>query len=580
MKRALKIIVPILLALGIIVSAVWYFIQYDRGFTQDILISCARKAENNGNHRLSTFFYDWAYRQSDEDETVAIELAEQYKQIGNYTKAEFTLSNAIADGGSAELYAALCKTYVEQDKLLDAVTMLDNIADPKIKAELDALRPKAPIASHEQGFYSEYFDLSITAESGSIFISTSKDFPSQENAPLIKPLTLPAGETMIQALAVDEYGLVSRLSIFSYTITGVIEEVTIDDAAMDTAIREILQVGADHVFYTNELWSVTELEIPADTQKLDDLSKLSFLEKLTISDANFENYDALSSLSSLAELVILNTDLSSEDVKIISGLPKLTHLTLVGCGLSGIQDLSACTNLVYLDMNNNAVKDLSPLANLRNLNYLNMSHNAISDLAALKDLTKLDWLDVSYNTIASTAPLAACSAMTRLYIQNNALTGLDGMGTLANLTHLYAANNQILDVSVLRDNIHLTELDISYNSISDITQLDTLKQLQNFNFAHNQVSALPAFSKDCHLVLIDGTANQLSNIDELGGLPQLNKVFMDYNAGITSVDSLAQCRKLLEVRVLATNVDNVDKLKELGVIVAYAPVNLPTEETV
>ena len=579
MKKALKIIVPIVLGLAIIVSAVWYFIQYDRGFTQDILIACARKAEDNGNRSLSAFFYNWAYRQSDEDETVAIELAEQYKLAGNYTKAEYTLSNAISDGGSAELYTALCKTYVEQDKLLDAVTMLDNIADPQIKAELDARRPKAPVASHEQGFYSEYFELAITSEIGDVFVSTSKDYPSLENEPLTKAMTLPSGETVIQALAVDESGLVSPLSVFSYTITGVIEEVSISDPAMDAAIREILQVSSDHVFYSNELWSVTELEIPTEAKNLDDLSKLSFLEKLTISEASFDSYAPLSSLNSLAELVILNTALTPEDVKIISTLPKLTHLTLVGCGLSGIQDLSACSGLVYLDMNNNAVKDLSPLADLRSLNYLNMSHNAISDLSALKDLTKLDWLDVSYNTITSTAPLAACSAMTRLYIQNNSLTALEGVGNLANLTHLYAANNQIADVSPLRDNINLTELDISYNAVTDITQLDTLKLLQNFNFAHNQVTALPAFPKDSHLVLIDGTENQLSSIDALGGLPQLNKVYMDYNAGITSVDALAQCRKLLEVRVLATSVANVDKLKELGVVVAYAPVTLPTEET-
>ena len=33
------------------------------------------------------------------DAAGAIELAEQYKSSGNFTKAEFTLSNAIADGG-------------------------------------------------------------------------------------------------------------------------------------------------------------------------------------------------------------------------------------------------------------------------------------------------------------------------------------------------------------------------------------------------------------------------------------------------------------------------------------------------
>ena len=52
---------------------------------------------------------------------------------------------------------------------------------------------------------------------------------------------------------------------------------------------------------------------------------------------------------------------------------------------------------------------------------------------------------------------------------------------------------------------------------------------------------------------------------------------MDNNAQITSVDCLSTCSKLMEVRVLATGVTNVSKLKELGIVVAYTPVGSVTE---
>ena len=133
MKRALKRILPILLGIVVIVSIVWYLFVYDRDFTRDMLLTQARFFEGQGNHTVAAWLYDQAYRQSEDNESVAIELAEQFKAAGNYTKAEYTLSNAIADGGSAELYVALCKTYVEQDKLLDAVTMLDNITDAAVQ---------------------------------------------------------------------------------------------------------------------------------------------------------------------------------------------------------------------------------------------------------------------------------------------------------------------------------------------------------------------------------------------------------------------------------------------------------------
>ena len=147
MKRLLHILVPLMLSLLILISIGWYFLKYDPQFTRDILLSQARYQDEIGNHSAAVWFYDLAYLQSDHDDSVALELAEQYIAIGNFTKAEYTLSHAIADGADVQLYIALCKTYVMQNKLLDAVTMLNNVADPAIKDQLTALRPEAPVPS-------------------------------------------------------------------------------------------------------------------------------------------------------------------------------------------------------------------------------------------------------------------------------------------------------------------------------------------------------------------------------------------------------------------------------------------------
>ena len=173
MKKALRIIVPILLAIALIGCMIWYLFVYDREFTRDILLQQARNAEYKGKHELAEWFYNTAYAYADNDESFAIEMANQYKSVGNYTKAEYTLSNAIADGGTAELYMALCKTYVEQDKILDAVNMLDNIADPAIKAELEAMRPTAPVADPVSGFYNQYMDVTISSSAGTLYVNTA-----------------------------------------------------------------------------------------------------------------------------------------------------------------------------------------------------------------------------------------------------------------------------------------------------------------------------------------------------------------------------------------------------------------------
>ena len=144
MKKFLSFLVSLLLVAAIIASIGWYLFVYDRDFTRDALLSQARYNDLYGNARLSSWFYNLAYEHSGRDENVAIELANQYKSDGNYTKAEVTLSNAIKNKGTVELYSALSKTYVQQDKLMDAVAMLDNIADPAMKQALEVLRPSIP----------------------------------------------------------------------------------------------------------------------------------------------------------------------------------------------------------------------------------------------------------------------------------------------------------------------------------------------------------------------------------------------------------------------------------------------------
>ena len=115
MKKFFRIIIPIILVLAIIACIGWYLFIYDRDFTRDMLLQGARFFDKQGNHAISGWFYDRAYEQASDNDAVAIELAEQHMADGNFTKAEYTLTRAISDGGSTQLYLALCKTYAEQD---------------------------------------------------------------------------------------------------------------------------------------------------------------------------------------------------------------------------------------------------------------------------------------------------------------------------------------------------------------------------------------------------------------------------------------------------------------------------------
>ena len=570
MKRALRIIVPVMLALLILVSIAWYSFVYDRAFTRDILLHQARYHSTRGIPELGSWFYDLAYDYSGQDENVAIELANQFKAEGNYTKAEYTLSNAVADGGTVELYIALCKTYVEQDKLLDAVNMLDNVTDPTIKQQLEAMRPAAPAANPAPGFYNQYISVTLDGNGGTIYYTTGTEYPSTEDEPYSEPITLGSGETNIYAITVAENGLVSPLTLLGYTVGGVIEEVTFTDTALEVAVRDQLGVDMDYPLYTDELWTITDLTVPKEASSLDDLTKLPYLETLVIHDLRIDSLKFLSSLTALKELDLTGCRFPSDDLSLISTIPTLERLTLTDCALSTVAGLETAQSLVYLNLSNNTIRNLESLSALMSLKELNLQHNALTGLTALSTLTGLEKLDVSYNSLTSIAPAATCVGLTWLDVGNNELDNLGAVDNLPNLSYLAAAGNSLENVEILANCNALTELHVQSNEIEDISCLSALTGLKILNFSNNEVTALPSWPDGSALYSIDGSYNKLTSISGLSHLQNLAYIYMDYNQ-ITDVTALADCYGLVQLNIYGNEVSDVSDLTARDIIVNYDP---------
>lgn len=577
MKKFIKVLIPIILVLAIIACIGWYLFIYDRDFTRDMLLEGARYFDSQGNHAVSGWLYDQAYEQANNNDAVAIELANQHKSDGNYTKAEYTLTKAISDGGSTELYVALCKTYAEQDKLLDVVKLLDAVlseestVDLQVKQELQALRPAAPTCSPAAGFYNQYVDAEITCESGTLLVNPNGEYPSISDEPYSKPIELADGENTLYAIAFSENGLVSPLSVFGYTIGGVIKEVSFADAAMEEAIRLHLAVDSEKVLYTNDLWSLTYFTVPSEAKDLSDLSYLTFVEDLAIDSVPAGQLNYLSALVNLTSLQIRNTAVSTDELKLIGALPKLESLTLSGCGLSTAAGLEAATGLKYLDLSQNTIRDLMPMANMSDLQEAHLQNNAINDLTPLSGLKSLAKLDVTFNLLTTLAPAYNCTTLTSLAAGNNSVESLAGIEKLIGLEYLDLSKNKLSDISPIGSCVTIKELDISDNSITDISAFSTLVNMTEFNFSRNNVEELPAFEKDCALVTIDGSYNKLTSLKPLSGLQNLNNVFLDYNEKLTSIKALVDCNRLVQVKVYGTKVKDVTALLEMDIIVEFDP---------
>lgn len=570
MKRLLKFLVPFVLAVGIIISIGWYLFVFDREFTRDLLISQARFFESRGNSDAAAQLYDMAYDYTGKDEDVAIELANQYKVAGNYTKAEYTLTSAIADGGTAELYVALCKTFVEQDKLLDAVAMLDNIADPAIKQELDMLRPATPQTNPAPGYYNQYIKLDFIQAEGTLICTLDGDYPSIHDAPFTEPITLPGGETIIYAIRIAENGLVSPLAIAGYTIGGVIEEAEFADPAMELAMREQLGIPEEDPVMTDQLWEITEFTVPADATVLSDLSFLPYLEKLTIQERKLDSLSPLAPLMNLKELDLTGCRFPAAELKTVAALTDLEKLTLADCGLSTIADLAGARKLVYLDVSSNTLRNLEPLIEMENLQELYLQHNAVTALDALVTLSELSKLDISFNSVSSITPLAACTKLVWLNAGNNLLTQLEGIDTFSALTHLYVDHNSLTSVTSLAALTGLIELDISNNALGNINELSALTLLVKLNCSHNDLEYLPSWPKGSALSVLDASYNNIVSLYPLMDLEDLTYVYVDYNQ-LNTLDHIANCYRLVMVNAYGNDIDDVSLLTKHNIIVNYDP---------
>lgn len=572
MNRALRIIVPMILAIALIACTAWYFLVYDQALTKELLLTQARNFEANGRHKLSAFLYDLAYIQSSQEDLVAIELAQQYLDIGNFTKAEYTLSQAIATNPTPELYIALCDVYVQQDKLMDAVNMLDTVHDLEIWSVLDALRPDAPAMSPEPGFYSTYLTLEIVEAPGTLYISTDGDYPSIEKDLYTDPITLSSGETVIYAIRIGENNLVSPLRIFGYTVGGVIEEVQFTDKAMEAAIRQAIGVSEDSQVYTDQLWDVASFVVPAEADSLEDLKYLPYVRDLVIPAESQGELVVLSALTCLESLRIEGRKLSTDDLSIIATRNTLKALYLPSCSVSSVTELASLTDLEVLDLSSNTIRNLTPLTGMTGLKELYLANNAINALDVVVNMPDLEILDVSYNSISNLSPVFTLrSSMHELYAANNQINSILGIADLQNLNILDLSFNVLSDVKMLTALTDLNQLNLSNNSIFSIDGLETMAHLRLLNVSYNQITALPAFPAGCELVSIDLSHNQVASLEPLAGLPWLNTVNADYNPDIEDLMPLDSCPVLIKVNVYGTKVIEVSFLTAKSIIVNFDP---------
>lgn len=559
MKRVLKIVIPLVVVLALLGTAAWFFLSFRADLTAGFLRGQAAKMVERERYSRAVTYYNWAWQLDPENQEIPLALAEAYAGSGNYTKAEYTLVRAIsARPQDVDLYVALCQVYVAQDKLLDAVQMLDRTSDAEVKAALDELRPAAPVLSPENGYYTEYTEVTADGGGNAVYLSIDGDYPSMEDDAYTGPVTLPGGETMVMAVAVDENQMVSQAVQNGYTIGGVVEPVTLNDPAIDAAVREQLGMTAGETLMTDDLWSIAELTLPDTVADLADLSHFTGLTTLTIQNVSGLDFSVLSQLTALQTLDLSGCTISSGSLDAIAGLTGLRVLRLNNCALTDINALSQLTALTELQLANNSLTDIGVTSLMLDLETVTLTNNPVTSIAGLSACTKLKSLDISGCSVTSIASLSGKTA----------------------LETLLAGNNQIADLSPLEGCTALAVLEVPYNLVSDISVLAQLPALTRFVGNNNQITAVPDFDEETSkLQYIQLDYNEVADLAGLQGINSLNYVYADYNQ-VETILPLKNNINLIQINVWDNPIpeEEVKSLQENSIIVNYNPNYEPPEE--
>ena len=572
MKSFFKLLLVLLLVAVLVAGVYWFFFRYRTDVTADLLTKIGDSKMESQSYETAARYYGWANELQPRDVELSLKLAKANREIGNYTRTERALVNAIYGAPErTDLYVELSKVYIEQDKLMDAQQMLDSIANEQVLRELSERRPAAPTIDPPGGYYSEYITVKLEpGDDAACYFTTNGQFPSLSTDAYTAPVELEGGETTVCAVSVDDEGLVSQAVYVGYTVAGVVEDAEFADRTLEEYVQELLHRGSRRL-QTDELWSITELTLPEGLTTLDDLHYFTGLTSLTAHGLPEMDYSALLSMPGLTYLDLSGCTITTETLSQIAACPKLETLNLSGCGLSNLNPLAPMTTLKTLDLSDNSISAIGMLTGLTELESLNLSKNALTVLPDMAHWSRLLKLDLSYNALTTIASLYVCVSLQELNISHNRLTGINAVGSLVLLTKLDASNNQVQDVGSLRTLTKLTEFTMRDNKLLSIDFLANIPSITDVDIDYNDVTAVPDFPDDCKLVNFSAAHNFLEDLSGLGGLQNLSYVNADYN-NITDISVLADCPNLTQVNVYGTYVRDPSVLGENDVIVNFTPV--------
>ncbi|KAA0715064.1 Leucine-rich repeat and IQ domain-containing protein 1 [Triplophysa tibetana] len=245
------------------------------------------------------------------------------------------------------------------------------------------------------------------------------------------------------------------------------------------------------------------------------------------------------SWSSLKQVTTVTLeDLPGCNLSTLSQCYKLQTLTLRRCGLISLDGFNQCSQIRYIDVQENSVTHVD-CGGLANLKVLLLGKNQLTNIHGLDDAEKLQVLQLSHNNISRISGLGALKMLQRLLVDHNQLLSMRGLNEMYTLLHLDCSynhlshseglencallntlelrGNSLTQLPVLHNHVLLRDLSLDDNLISSISDLESywLPLLQDLSLAHNSVTDLIPLLDLMSLRTLNISQNCLSDLQNV-----------------------------------------------------------------
>ncbi len=140
--------------------------------------------------------------------------------LGDEETAEKKLLEVVGEyPDQVDLYKVLFQFYIDCDTSYEIANVLETIEDESVRKKLAAYDVEQPEASLEEGDYDDVQQVSLSADDAkAIYYTVDGTDPSKTSKKYDGPIQLSEGETVLQAIAVNDKGIESLIKSFTYNI--------------------------------------------------------------------------------------------------------------------------------------------------------------------------------------------------------------------------------------------------------------------------------------------------------------------------------------------------------------------------